>query len=214
MDGIAEDQTAPEGVGSRLRALRKARKVPMRKIADGTGLSISFISQIERGVSAPSLTSLRAIAQVLGVGMPDLLPETLPVAQATRSLDRPLHRLRLAPGAAHSYERITTTFPGSRLTGVIIHEPAGARIEPQSHDGEEIIFVLEGSLTVELDTETITLSQGDTLHFSSARRHATWNHTSQPAVILHICTLDVFGDQISDLPGVYAGHRNSFEESR
>jgi Predicted transcriptional regulators len=211
----AKNIEVSQSVGEKLRARRKALKIPLREVADGTGLSIGFISQVERGVSEPSLTSLRAIAKVLGVSVSDIMPEVGPAPEATRSLSRPRHQLRPDEGMAHAYERITTTFPGSKLTGVLIHEPPGARVEPQSHEGEEMFYILQGSLTVELDGRPIVLSQGDTLHFSSRRKHATWNHTVKPAVILHVCTMDVFGDQISgDVPGVYAGHETATKDTK
>ncbi|WP_226626581.1 helix-turn-helix domain-containing protein [Alloyangia pacifica] len=195
-------------VGDRLRARRKALKVPLRAVAEGTGLSIGFISQVERGVCEPSLTSLTAITKELGVSVSDILPELSAVPEATRTLSRRRHQLRPSDTGTHSYERITTTFPGSTLTGVLIHEPPGVRVEPQSHEGEEMFFMLRGSITVELDGRAVVLAEGDTLHFSSRRRHATWNHTPEPAVMLHVCTMDVFGDQISDdALGVHAGHQ-------
>ncbi|MDO5606743.1 MAG: XRE family transcriptional regulator [Paracoccus sp. (in: a-proteobacteria)] len=196
-------------VGEKLRARRAALGIPLRGVAEGTGLSIGFISQVERGISEPSLTSLKAICEVLGVSVRDIVPDTGPVPEATRSLSRRRYQLRPEAGETHAYERLTTIFPGSVLTGVIIHEPPGCRIEPQSHDGEEMFFILQGSITVELDGHPTVLAQGDTLHFSSRRRHSAWNHTVNPAVMLHVCTMDVFDDRISaenGPPGAYAGH--------
>ena len=93
-----------------------------------------------------------------------------------------------------SYERVSTAFEGSQLHSVIVHEPPGHRAEPISHEGEEMFFVLAGSITVEIEGAVEVLHQGDTIHFDSRRTHSTWNHTNETASVLWCGTMDVFGD--------------------
>src|SRR5699024_10620865 len=93
---------------------------------------------------------------------------------------------------ARSYERISSSFPGNILRSVLIHEPPGERGELIAHDGEELMYVVEGAITIQLEDSTYVLEQGDSVHFSSARTHATWNHTSHDAVILWAGTMDIF----------------------
>lgn len=98
-------------------------------------------------------------------------------------------------GNSLTYERLSASFPGNVLRSVIIHEPPRHRSEPIAHEGEEIFFILEGALTVEVEGECTILDVGDSIHFPSTRTHSTWNHTSTPTTILHTCTMDVFGDE-------------------
>lgn len=182
-------------LGKRLRALRKARGLKLRDVAEAAALSIGFISQVERDLAVPSLASLAAIARALGLPVAALLPGIAPPRETTVSAERPLYRT--VPQAAVHYERLSTSFPGSMLNGVIIHEAPGHKGHPSSHDGEELFFVLSGAITVEVDGERTVLNAGDSLHFSSRRTHASWNHTDAPASILHVCTMDVFGDRIA-----------------
>ena len=63
-------------------------------------------------------------------------------------------------------------------------------------DGERVeqgdmLFVLEGSLTVEVDEERSVLQRGDSIHFPSSKVHSTWNHSDTPATILWVGTMDV-----------------------
>src|SRR5881397_113488 len=77
-------------VGERLRALRRFRRCTLRTIAARSGLSESFLSQVERGRSSASIASLRRIADALGVSIADLFePESLPGPRVLRRNERP-----------------------------------------------------------------------------------------------------------------------------
>jgi transcriptional regulator with XRE-family HTH domain len=200
-------------VGERLRDRRKELGLTLKEVADGAGLSVGFISQLERGLAAPSLSSLAGISKVLGIHMSRFLS----VPPGDKALTRNAQRAVYAVDAgALSYERLSAVFPGSVLNSVLIHEPPGHRSEPIRHEGEELFFVLDGSLTVEVDGKRTILSAGDSIHFASTRKHSTWNHTTSPTTILHVCTMDVFGDEgrMADLPGNRAGHVVSLDRKR
>lgn len=188
--------SAPEvadPLGTRLRHRRQALGLTLKDVADGAGLSIGFISQIERGITIPSLTSLINVCRVLGSEVGDFL--TLPRGDqpVTRHDQRPIYALG---SNAITYERLSASFPGNVLRSVILREPPGFRSEPMAHEGEEIFFVLDGELTIEIDGERLILEAGDSVHFPSTRTHVTWNHTTSPTTILHTCTMDVFGDGV------------------
>ncbi|MGR3804673.1 helix-turn-helix domain-containing protein [Marinibacterium profundimaris] len=216
MAGEPKSDTGPgdgkPAIGAKLRARRRALKLTLQEVAERAGLSTGFMSQAERDIAVPSLTSLHRICAVLGIAVQDVLPGTGPAPEATRRDARPKLSLRQDSDPALAYERISTTFPGSVLNSVIMREAPGYRSEPQSHEGEEIFFVLDGALTVELEGERFELEAGDSLHFSSRRLHSTWNHTDRETAILHVCTMDVFGDRIAaaeDIPGSHAGHETA-----
>ena len=178
-------------LGKRLRDRRKQLGLTLKEVADGAGLSVGFISQIERGLNAPSLSSLAAISGVLRTQVTEFLAPPHPDAPFTlmgerRSFAIEQHALR--------YERISASFPGSVLNGVIIHWPPGYRSESIRHEGEELFYILEGAITVETENESTVLEAGSSIHFKSTRRHSGWNHGTSSAVILHVCTSDIFGD--------------------
>lgn len=180
-----------EPLGDRLRQRRRELGLTLQEVADRAGLSVGFISQIERGIATPSLSSLASVARVLGVHIGDFLSQPKVTAPMTRRAERPHYAIG---GASMSYERLSTNFPGNVLRSVLIHEPPGHRSEPISHEGEELFFILDGAITVEVEGEVIVLEAGDSLHFPSTRIHSTWNHTDRPATILHTCTMDIFGE--------------------
>lgn len=180
-----------ESLGARLRRRRKAMKLTMQEVADGAGLSVGFISQIERGLATPSLSSLVSVARVLRTEVSRFLDQPRGESSATRSAQRPIYAVG---DNALTYERLSASFPGNVLRSLIIHEPPGHRTEPISHEGEEMFFILDGAITVEVEGARTILEKGDSIHFPSTIVHSSWNHTGRPATILHTCTMDVFGD--------------------
>ncbi len=181
-------------LGDRLRQRRKALKMTLQEVAEEAGFSVGFISQIERGITVPSLTSLIAVCRTLKVEAGSFLNPPKVATPFTRRDHRPVYGLGGEGGNAVSYERLSASFPGNVLRSTIIHEPPGHRSEPMSHEGEEIFFILQGALTLEVDGERMVLQAGDSAHFPSVRTHTMWNHTGEPTTILHTCTMDVFGD--------------------
>jgi quercetin dioxygenase-like cupin family protein len=163
----------------------------MQKVAEEAGLTIGFISQIERGLASPSLSSLAAVSRVLDLDTSELFAQPpSPGAMTTAGL-RPVYGI---DPANMTYERISSSFPGNVLRAVLIHEAPGHRSEPIRHEGEELFYILHGALTVEIEGQRQVLKPGDSIHFASTRVHSSWNHTDQPTTILHVCTMDVFGD--------------------
>lgn len=192
-------------LGERLRRRRRELGLTLKDVADGAGLSVGFISQAERELTVPSLSSLASISRVLQTHLTEFLSQPEGHSPTTRHNERPVYAVN---NDALNYERLSASFAGSMLNSVIVHEPPGYRSEPIQHEGEELFFVLSGAITVEVEGETTVMGAGDSIHFASTRRHSSWNHTDQPASILHVCTMDVFGDNPaeSNKPGNRVGH--------
>jgi len=196
-------QEDPENtLGERLRLRRKELKLSMKEVAVSSGLSIGFISQVERGLTSPSLTSLTAIANFLRSDVTNFLSQPKSKSSITRNEERDVYTINKN---GLQYERLSDSFPGHTLNSVIIHEMPGHRTESISHEGEEFFFILEGAITIYIDGVVNILEAGDSLHFDSSRSHSAWNHTKKITTVLHVCTMNVFGDQdtVKDIPGIF-----------
>lgn len=193
----AVQSTEPGGepLGTRLRERRRELGLTLKAVADAAGLSVGFISQVERDLTAPSLSSLASISRVLQTPITKFLAQPRGGQPHTRHDERPVYAVQ-ANGL--QYERLSARFPGNVLNSVIVHEPPGMRSEPIRHEGEEMFFILKGAITIEVEDEVTVLSAGDSIHFDSTRRHSSWNHTTETVSILHVCTMDVFGDDLAD----------------
>src|ERR687883_487358 len=152
MPSSAPDVTAEVDVGERLRALRRFRRCTLRTIAERSGLSESFLSQVERGRSSASIASLRRIAEALGVTIADLFePDGAPGPRVLRRDERPAlafgilgKKLLLTPRPLHQLEVFVGELDVGGSTGA----------EPYVHgDSEELVVVLSGTVQVELDAD-------------------------------------------------------------
>ena len=162
----------PSGaLGERLRRLRVKAHKTLKEVASATGLSISFISALERGGSGASVASLRLLAEAYGVTMRELFGADL--AQNTplvRGEDRPI--MQWDNGV-----RFEEMASGEKVMDPsYIRVPPGAGSEGfYSHNGEEFVYVISGVLFVELgDQGTFRVAPGDTLYFSSTTPHRWW----------------------------------------
>lgn len=188
---------AREGsLASRLRYRRKQLDLTLQEVADAAGLSVGFISQVERGLTAPSLSSLTSIAKVLGKETSDFLQQPRSEASYTRHERRRPYQIE---GQDMAYERISSSFPGQKIHSVMVHMPPGYRAQQIRHEGEEIVFILQGSVTSELDGKTVTLHAGDSIHYLSTRPHCLWNHTDRETIVLWVGTMDIFGEHSQEV---------------
>jgi transcriptional regulator with XRE-family HTH domain len=174
MPSSAPDVSTDVDVGERLRALRRFRRCTLRTIAVRSGLSESFLSQVERGRSSASIASLRRIAEALGVSMADLFePDGVPGPRVLRRDERPAlsfgilgRKLLLTPRPLHHLE----VFAGEL-------EPGGSTgAQPYAHgDSEELFVVLSGSVQLELGGELFELERGDSIDYRSSTPHRVSN---------------------------------------
>ena len=160
-----------EAPGERLRRLRIKAHKTLKEVSEATGLSISFISALERGGSGASVASLRSLAGAYGVTMRELFGADLEQASPlVRGGDRP--KMQWDNGVC--FEEMAS---GEKVMDPsFIRVPPGAGSEGfYSHTGEEFIYVISGHLLVELkDHGEFRLAPGDTLYFPSTTPHRWW----------------------------------------
>jgi DNA-binding transcriptional MerR regulator/quercetin dioxygenase-like cupin family protein len=164
--GVRED-----AVGERLRRLRTRVHKTLKEVSETTGLSISFISALERGGSGASIASLRRLAGAYGVTMREFFGADLEQSSPlVREEDRPV--MRWDNGV-----RFEEMASGEKVMDPsYIRVPPGAGSEGfYSHSGEEFVYVISGILHVELkDHGTFRVAPGDTLYFPSTTQHRWW----------------------------------------
>ncbi|MCA6125667.1 cupin domain-containing protein [Bradyrhizobium sp. WSM 1704] len=161
-------------VGRRIRDLRRGRQMSLETVAARTDLSIGFISQIERGLSSPSLRVLATLADVLGVGIAALFGASPHDDGASGVVTREVQRAELKLWRTGiSKQLLSPAGSESRLNLFLVHLDPGGNTgdEFYTHDGEEAGLVLSGEMTLTVDTETWTLKQGDSFRFASRRPH-------------------------------------------
>ena len=164
----------------------------LQALSDAAGVSVSHLSVIERDEATPSLGTLAQIARHLDVGMDYFIAVPDPQTGLTRAGER---RRFAIHGSSIVYERIAADFAGNVLSSFILNIPPGYRSETVSHEGEEILFILEGTIVDRLDDEEMVLNAGDSLHFRGNRPHSWSNDGDRTARVLWTGTLPVFRDR-------------------
>ena len=178
-------------VGRRLRELRRARKLSLETVVARTDLSIGFVSQIERGLSSPSLRVLATLADVLGVGIAALFgAKPSDDAASGGVVTREVQRAELKLWRTGiSKQLLSPAGAENRLNLFLVHmEPGGSTgDELYTHDGEEAGLVLEGEMILTVDAETWSLKTGDSFRFASRRPHRFSNPADDAkAVVLWV----------------------------
>lgn len=181
--------SAQPRVGALIRARRRQLQLTLQELSAAAGISVGYLSQVERDHATPSLGTLAQIARSLDVGVDYFIATPSPEDGVTRAGERDRFSVN---GSSIVYERLATDFAGNVLSSFIMNVPPGYRSETVSHEGEEILFVLEGEITHWLDGEAMRLAEGDSLHFRGNRLHAWANDTDRPARLLWTGTLPLF----------------------
>ena len=176
-------------VGAIIRARRRQMQLTLQELADAAGISVGYLSQVERDHATPSLGTLAQVARALDVGIDYFIATPSAKTALTRQGER---RKFSVDGSSVIYEQLGAEFAGNVLSSFILTVPSGYRSEVVSHEGEEIIYVLEGAITQRLENEDMVMSAGDSLHFRGNRPHAWSNHTDQPARLLWTGSLTLF----------------------
>ena len=178
---------ARDGLGPRLRHARTHRKFSLARVAAAAGISVGFLSAVERSQMSASIDTLRKLTRFLGLNVLDLFDRS----EATGPLVRPAQRKVLEAG------------PGVRMEllawGNTVMEPHLFRIAPgkgsggsYAHEGEEFLFVLRGEFEILLRAERHRLKAGDSLYFESTTPHHWHNPGKKESVILWINTPPTF----------------------
>ncbi len=171
-------------VGTDIRALRKSRSVTLVDFANSLDRSVGFVSQIERGISEPSIQDLRNIAAMFDVPVSFFFGENSGDPNEARYIVRAAERRKLgnpeqglieellSPDLGGSFEMIRSEFaPGATL------------LEAQQRDTEESGFVISGTFEIEISGMWHTLQEGDSFRF--AGEPYRWrNTTNKPAILI------------------------------
>lgn len=169
--------------GSLIRRIRKAQGLTLADLAHKSGFSVGFLSQVERGLTNPSINSLRRIALALECPLTTFFDES-------SSTNGPVVR---------KHERRVLVNTDSRLTYQLLSRDLNRRIEllltqleigatsadaPMAHKGDEAALVLQGEGRFEVGDKTYDLKEGDSIYILENTPHRFTNIGTCPLVIV------------------------------
>lgn len=161
-------------LGRTIRDRRKELGLSLTQVSAKAGISVGLLSQVERGLSSPSVRILRAISSALQVQVLELFgggenaatdDESYIVrANRRRSIDLSSNGVLKSFLTAHSEGEL-------QVMDLVLEPGGGSGEEPYSHAGEECGVVIEGCLEISIDGRPYVLNTGDSFHFESERPH-------------------------------------------
>jgi transcriptional regulator with XRE-family HTH domain len=172
-------------IGSKIRASRRRRGLSLEQVAEASGISKGFISQVERDLTSISVASLVAICDALGLSIGSLFEA------ARRDLIRHADRPPINFGGEGMTEFLLT--PSSQRYVQVIESEigpgGGSGDEPYSLNGEaEFVHVIEGRLEIVVRGDIYVLEAGDSLTFSARDPHSWRNPSTERALVLWVLT--------------------------
>ena len=171
-------------VGRCIRELRTQKGLSLRALAELSGLSTNAISLIERGDNSPTVSSLHNLATALAVPI---------TAFFEQHVDGQIIHLKknqrpTSETAGVRMENLGSGLPNQQIEPFLMTiEPGGSSTSGQiTHSGEELVYVLEGSLVCRINEQEYSLEKGDSLLFLASQPHIYRNQTKNSAQILII----------------------------
>ena len=180
-------------LGARIRKARSAQKLTLQALGDDTGLSAAYLSRVERGEAAMSIANVIAIATRLNIPLRDLFEDSSDAhLPKSYTISRRRQRDTSPPLTANGYDYhwLSGDLLQPKLSGFVLDFPVTSDLDIKllSHEGEEILYVLEGRIEFQIGEERFVLDQGDSVHLFGDRPHMGRNAGVGPARLLMVVT--------------------------
>ncbi|HIW20658.1 MAG TPA: XRE family transcriptional regulator [Candidatus Dorea intestinavium] len=180
-----------ETIGEKIKEIRTSKNITLKQLSESTGLSTGLLSQLERGISSIAIDSLENISSALGITLSSFFAD-----QPSDSNEPIIYSFdhKYSQIAPKIFQTILSHDPASfkmlpRLTQLMPQTSSKEEeIEMYSHDGEEFIYVLEGTITLLLDDRKQVLNPGDCVQFKSFVNHNWINDTNKVVKLLTVNT--------------------------
>lgn len=179
-----------DDIHKKIKDIRLEQGMTLKDLSEKTNLSVSFLSQIERGASSVAITSLKKIADAFGVPMGFFFEEQVHSNYHVKTNEQKPFRVE---SSATSFVRLGGDFPKRSLEPMIVTlAPNQKKEQTFSHPGEEFYFVLKGAVLFEIGGEEYFVKQGDSIHFPSHIEHEYENPLQEETQLLCVLTPVIF----------------------
>ena len=160
-------------IGKRIKSLRNEKRVTLETLAAETGFTKGYLSKVETSVKAPPVSTLGIIARVLDVNISSLLGEDNSPSSIclVKKSERP-QIIRPGTSFEYSYEAVAHKFINKAMDPFILTLPVNPKKRTlYQHEGQELLFVLEGTMRFQHGSEDLIAEEGDCVYFDSSIPH-------------------------------------------
>jgi len=176
-------------LGKRIRQLREERGLTLKGLSEKTGLSIGFLSQVERNITEPSIASLKKISNAFGVKIKEFF-ENIPEEKIVIKKDE--RSKLLIGGSKIVYELLAPAMDRKMEPMLKLIEPNASSGQVDGHEGEEFAVILEGGLEVCIGDEIYVLEEGDSIYFDASQPHLYRNSGKEKCICIWVVTPPTF----------------------
>ena len=170
-----------QNLGKRLRALRNEQGLTLVQLGQQVGLSASYLSQIERGETMPSLSRLTTLAKALDVEVGYFFEDDV----SAPCIIRLNQGKRLSGTADAIMELLSADLTDKKIQPYrLVCQPGASRDQPPTYPGEELGFILKGQLTVTVGEETFVLKAGDSIHYETLQPRSWRNEGDEECIAI------------------------------
>jgi len=184
-----------ESIGTKVKELRTNAKLTLRELSEKTGLSTGFLSQLERGLTSVATDSLQKVAKALNVETSYFFANpTMKNSVIIKNYDKQV--MKIDNERYISYLFSANAMDKTMMPRIIDILPcvSAESLAQYQHDGEEFIYVIEGTLTMFINGQSYELYPGDGAHYNSQTIHNYANYTTKMVRILEVSTPNYFSE--------------------
>lgn len=179
-ENLTGDIAAPsardiEDIGARIRAIREEKGVSLEDLSRLTGFEVAFLSGIETGQVQPQLGTMIKLSKALDSAFGRLVSGT---GDKLYSITRKAERRAAARSTSktgkkhlYSYKSLAPDVKGRHMEALLVQLLTATEKEISVHDGEEFVFVLDGTVLLEIGGERFELEPGDSAYYLSTTPH-------------------------------------------
>jgi transcriptional regulator with XRE-family HTH domain len=179
-----------DGIYKKIKELRLHNGLTLKELSERTELSISFLSQVERGATSLAITSLKKIADALNIKITEFFDETPNKNYMVKANEQKPFNIK---GSEFTYARLNGEFAGRLLEPILVTlAPNQKKTQNYGHPGEEFYYVLKGMVIFLIDGKEYMIRDGDTIHFPSTCPHTVENPLNEESLLLCVLTPVIF----------------------
>lgn len=180
-------------VGEKIKGLRESKGISIEELGERSGLAIEQVQRIENNIDLPSLAPLIKIARVLGVRLGTFLDDSDETGPAVCRKQEATDTISFSNNATHSrkhmtYHSLAKSKADRHMEPFIIEVAAteDSSFVLSSHEGEEFIMVMEGTMEISYGKHKYILEEGDSIYYDSIVPHHVHAFEGKAAKILAV----------------------------
>jgi transcriptional regulator with XRE-family HTH domain len=179
-EDLTGDISAPsvrevEAIGARIRVIREEKRVSLEELSKLTGFEVNFLAAIETGGVQPQLGTMIKLSKALDSAFGRLISGTGDKLYSItrKSEHRTAARSTTRTGKKHlySYRSLAPDVKGRHMEALMVQLVAGPEKDVSMHEGEEFIFVLDGTVLLDIGGDRFELEPGDSVYYLSTTPH-------------------------------------------